>query len=426
VSQLKKEITLWRGLVLAVSMLIGSGLLGLPGLALDVGNAHDAAGGWMLICIAIAPIVYVFSRLGLKYASAAGLSKYAEEAVGEWGGYAVTTIALGTHTFGIPTVGLIAGSFVQNLFDLPAPSVSIIAIIILSVATAANLSGIKTASFVNTASFSVLIVMLIMVIGFNHSFFSSGFMIFSETLTGSGDVSYTGIWATSALIFWAFLGWENLSFGLEEFRNPKQTIPLVYGVCYAFVVLLYLTLAITSIGADISGVSVRGASGLASLLQFVPFGNALTVIVIIVIVANISSWAFGFSRLIYSAGRSGILPAYLGKLNRNSVPANSLISLYFFYTCIILFQHFSPWLSISTLMMLANQNFVVLYIISVFAFWKTEKGVSRWIGSLLAFASCGFLLSGFTWRIIYPAVLISIGYTNYWLRKGKGKSPSDQ
>src|ERR671933_687564 len=81
---LERRITLAHGVALAVSMVIGSGLLGLPGIALQEGGLHGAAAGWLVAVLSVVAPVAVFSRLGFRFASAAGLSRYAEVAEGPW------------------------------------------------------------------------------------------------------------------------------------------------------------------------------------------------------------------------------------------------------------------------------------------------------------------------------------------------------
>ena len=49
--ELRKEITVTRGITLAVTMVIGSGILGLPGLALELGSPHEVLAGWVLISL---------------------------------------------------------------------------------------------------------------------------------------------------------------------------------------------------------------------------------------------------------------------------------------------------------------------------------------------------------------------------------------
>jgi hypothetical protein len=41
-AELRKTVTLRRGIGLVICMLIGTGILALPGLALDSGNVHEA------------------------------------------------------------------------------------------------------------------------------------------------------------------------------------------------------------------------------------------------------------------------------------------------------------------------------------------------------------------------------------------------
>lgn len=411
-NELKKTISIWEGLALAVSMVIGTGLLGLPGITLDAGNAHSAAGGWILIFLAVIPLVHIFARLGLQFASSAGLSKYAQAGVGDWGGYAVSAVLCGTFVIAIPAMTLIGAAYLQKFLNWPEDSVFLLAIGILVLLTIVNLTGVKVVSLLNSASLVTLVIMLMAIILFNLSFVGSGFKIFFETVAGKGDFSYQDLWRTSALLFWAFLGWENLSFGLEEFKKPEKTIPRVYWLSYLFVLILYLGLAVTSIGADVSGISIKGVAGLTSLVEQTPIGFLLMLIMILIILANDNAWVFGASRLIYASGRDGVLPSFLGRLSKDSIPANSLITLFLCYTVFIVITYLFE-ISISTIILLVNQNFLVLYAFSIFAYWKTEKGPSRWLFTLLALVSCGFLLSGFSWWIIYPLLLLSIGYAGY-------------
>jgi hypothetical protein len=48
-AELEKTISLRRGIGLAICMLIGTGILALPGLALGAGNVHEAILGWLLM-----------------------------------------------------------------------------------------------------------------------------------------------------------------------------------------------------------------------------------------------------------------------------------------------------------------------------------------------------------------------------------------
>lgn len=409
---LKKTITFWKGLALAVSTVIGSGLLGLPGMALEIGNVHTVAGGWLLISVMLIPLVYIFTYLGLTFTSSAGLSKYAQVSLGDWGGHAVTAVLCGTFVVGIPVLAIIGGAYAQNICGLSGNALYWVAIAILIVATGFNLLGVAAVNWINIASLIALIVVTVLIVLSNGPFFIIGLHVFGETLGGKGSLNYADLWRTAALLFWAFIGWENLSFSMEEFKNPSKTIPAVYWVSFVLVILLYMALTITSIGAEVSGVSVRGASGLSSLVGRTAIGSLQVLVMVIVITANACAWVMGASRLYYASGRDGILPAIIGKLTIKGIPLNSLLLSLAIYSAVILAAGYLK-LPAANMVLVVSQNFLVLYLLSIFAYWKTDRRGRRWLVTLLGLLSCGFLLSGFNWWIMYPAFLLGTGYCNY-------------
>jgi len=411
-TELKTTITLWKGVALAVCMVIGSGLLGLPGMTLEIGNVYSVAGGWLLISIAAIPLIYIFARLGLKFTSSAGLSKYAEEAVGPWGRHAVASVLCGTFMLGIPAMACIGGAYVQRFVGLQPSSVCWLAVAILVLATSVNLMGVRAVNLINTASLIALISMMVLIIVTNFTLFGRGLTVVGDVAFAKKTIVFSEVWRIATLLFWAFVGWENLSFSLEEFKRPEKSIPRVYWLSFLIVVCLYLGLTVTSIGAELSGLSVKGASGLAALMANSPLGIVPCLILILVIPANLNAWIFGASRLYFTSGRDGILPAFVGRLTREGLPLNSLICSLAFYIAVILATHYLN-ISLSTLVLLVNQNFLVLYAFSIFAYWKTERGPRRWIVTGLAAASCAFLLSGFCWWSLYPVCLLVLGYGNY-------------
>lgn len=416
VVQLKKSISLSKGIALSVSMVIGSGLLGLPGLALEIGNIYTAAGGWLLISIMLIPLIYIFTYLGMKFTSSAGLAKYAEICLGNWGNYAVSALLCGTFIIGVPVLALIGGAYIQTMFKLSSNMIYFFAIGMLFLSVLFNLLGFSVVNIINFASLIVLIALTFVIVVSNSSFFYSGIIIFGKTISGNARFNYLDLWRTSALLFWAFIGWENLSFSMEEFKNPLKTIPRVYWLSFIIVITLYLSLSITSIGAQSSGIETKGASGLASLVEQTSLGMFQLLIMVIVIIANACAWVMSTSRLYYSSGRDGILPVFFGKLTKKGIPITSLLLSSIFYSIIILLSYFFK-ISVSSLVLIVSQNFLILYLICIFAYWKTEKRNRRWIITILALFSCGFLLSGFNLWILYSLLLICIGYCNYFFKR---------
>ena len=167
------------------------------------------------------------------------------------------------------------------------------------------------------------------------------------------------VWKISALLFWAFLGWENMSFGLGELQNPEKNVKRVFWLSFGLTIFIYLMLAATSIGADADGVPLSGASGLVELVKFTPPGNLLIWLMGVVIIANVTCWNFASSRLVYASGKEEVLSAFLGKISKRGQPMASILSMYIAFVLVLLVTCVFN-ISVSSLLMLVNQNFLFL------------------------------------------------------------------
>lgn len=408
--ELRKEITVTRGITLAVTMVIGSGILGLPGLALELGSPHEVLAGWVIISLGMVPMVFIFLDLGVRFSSAAGLSRYAVEAVGDWGGYAVTYLMCGSALLGMPALAHIGGSYMVRLIGAPESMTVPLSLLLVAVTVGSNLLGVRTTSLLNGVSLAALFFLLVIMVFANTGFLWEGTKAAVSTFGGHVPLSLGTLWKICALLFWAFLGWENLSFGLEEFRDPRKTIPRVYWGSFILVVSLYLFLAFASVGAELSGNTVKGAAGMANLIPGSRSGNkTLLAITVLVMVANTNAWAFSISRMLFAAGREGSLPRMLGNLDGRGIPVNSLLAMLAVFSAVIVLAPFLG-LSVSTRVLLVSQNFVVLFVLSIVAFWRVNSGWSRWLFSLGGAGVSLFLMSGFSYLALFPAALLGLGY----------------
>jgi len=405
-NDLDKTIGFWKGLGIAVTMVIGSGLLGLPGLTFGSTNIYESLFGWLLMPLIASPLIKVFSDLGMKYPSAAGISKYAEVAVGDYGRYIVTIIYCGTFTIGIPALSIIGGSYINELFGVL--NLHVLSIIILILMSIMNLFGIKFSSILNLLSLVLILILVFLIVIFNKNYLVAGLQIFFANGNSNiivSQIKINNLWKVCTIIFWAYLGWENLSFGLSEFKRPKQTIPSIYWISFLIVSFLYIVLATVSAGAIINNIKLAGPSGLTVLIKNIPYYRIVLSAVVILIMANANAWIFGASRLIYASGRDKILPQFLGKLSKKDMPANSIIVLCLFYVLFVIALYLFN-IDVSIVIMLVSQNFIVLFGITIFAYWKIKRGINRWFISITSSISVTFLLSGFNWMFTYPVFLI--------------------
>lgn len=404
--KLRPRITLLQGTAMAVSMVMGSGVLGLPGLVLDQSGPKGALLAWLTVTLLIIPLVWVFARLGIRFASAAGLARYAAAAFGPWAATAVTLVLLGTFTLGIPAMAAMGAAYLQRSLGLPTAWSPAVAAGLLSLATLLNLGGPELTGRLSQAAVAAL-VGLTALLGVTHL---PDMALGVQTLQALPRhlPSWAAAWRGAALLFWAFLGWESLSFALEEFREPARNIPRVYALSFGLVAALYLILALTAVGADQRGVHAGGPAGLAALAGAGPASRALAGGMALLIAANTAAWVFAAARLAFAAARDGILPARLARLDAAAMPRPALLALLVVYLGVMGVTA-GLGIPLSSLILLVSQNFLVLYLGVVPAFWKLDTSRLRLPLSLAAGLAVAVMLPGFSWRLIYPAALILIG-----------------
>lgn len=407
--RLQRNLSVFQGIAMAVSLVIGSGMLGLPGLALETGGIAATSAGWIVTTVASLPFIFILTRLGLRFRSSAGLAYYAQVGVGRWAGSGVVAVLVGTFALGIPALGIIGGAYAQRLFGLETHHQYWLAIVVLALATVINSRSVAWTGAVNTASLVALFAMVAYLTLSRLDCGLAGAALFADTISNPSSMDYAKVWSVCAILVWAYLGWENLSFGLEEFRNPSRSIPLVYWGSFIVVVTMYLSLAAVTLGAAQLGLNVSGPAGLVALLNVPSLRATMNAVMVLAILANANAWVFGASRLAYSAGYEGILPSFLGTLSRRHLPLNSLWTLMTIYLIVVTVVGLGV-VSLSTLVGLVSQNFLVLYGFIIIAFFRTEVGWFRWPIAIAGAASCIFFLSGFLWWMAYPAVLLAVGY----------------
>lgn len=408
---LSKKIGVLSGTAIAISMVIGSGLLGLPGVVIGEVGPVTALYGWFGIVIFMLPMLMVFTKLGLRFPKVGGLSHYAEVAFGPWAKVAVVTVLVGTFFLGIPALALIGAAYGSAfLGDGAGAYTGLIAMGFLLLSVGINMAGVKVTSFVNTISILFVLGVVALVV-----FGNWGYAVKGASVLTSGEfsgLSWGALWPALSLIFWAFLGWENLSFGLEEFRQPNRTIPLVYALSFVVVLVLYWILALTASGASLSGAGVSGAAGLSALFP-AKLRAAMNGLTAIIILANANSWIFGCSRLVFSGGRDGILPSALGELDKAQIPRNALAFMGVTFSVIVLAMSFYS-VPVGFVVKLVSQNFIVLFGVSVVAFYRSsETTPASLLLTALAACSCLLLISGFSFLMLYPIMLLGFGYLRF-------------
>ena len=139
-----------------------------------------------------------------------------------------------------------------------------------------------------------------------------------------------GLSAGFPLALFMFIGWENGPALAEEARDPKRTIPRAIYISVAIGAVLFVTFAyatVTGFGYDVSSIGRSSIPFLAVADRYLGGAAILawltgTVSVLATLIAGANSQA----RMLFDGGRSGLLPAWLGRVREPSeTPVNALL-----------------------------------------------------------------------------------------------------
>jgi amino acid efflux transporter len=117
---------------------------------------------------------------------------------------------------GAPAVALIAASYLGYAFPLSRAETFLMAIGIIFTAFLINYRGIVLSSKIQLAVIASIVGLLLVVVA------PSAFLVRIQNFTPFLPQGIIPVGTAAALIFWSFLGYENVSNVAEEFEHPER------------------------------------------------------------------------------------------------------------------------------------------------------------------------------------------------------------
>ena len=231
---MSNQLSLLKAIPLGIGSIIGSGILFLPSLTYKV-SENDVLLSWSLIIFfCLIGITYLKRLLFQSKVSERNVAGMIKVGLGETIGNSVYVLLLGTVVIGMPSAAIIAGDYLQQVFNLSYLK-EIASVLIISIAILANIKGTQSsaivASIITVALTIISVIFIILTTGLPQQL-NNTIPSFNILKTYQGAV----------LAFWAFAGFENLTFLYDKFKNPKRdflpTIVISIVVCGALYMLL--------------------------------------------------------------------------------------------------------------------------------------------------------------------------------------------
>lgn len=306
-ASLKRELGLLEVTLSGVGIILGAGIYAL------LGRASGLAGNSLWMSFAISALIAIFT--GLSYAELSSMFtkasaeyEYTSHAFGKRLAFIVGWLIILSGAIGASTVALGFGGYFKVLFNMPIITSAFVLIIALSFLL---FRGIKESAWF--AIISTLIetsgLLIIIFIGVPYL----GKVDYFEMPLGMA-----GVFQASALVFFAYTGFESIVKLSEETKSPEKTIPkgLIFAILIS--VVLYILVAISAVGVVGWENLSRSDAPLADI-AFSAFGsNAFVFLTIIALFSTANTvllMMLGSSRIIYGMADSSHLPNILSRVH---------------------------------------------------------------------------------------------------------------
>ncbi|EFD87829.1 APC family permease [Oenococcus oeni] len=217
---------------------------------------------------------------------------------------------------------ILAGPMEGGIINLPA-------VVLLLVILGIQIIGLSTTRWVENVFVAIKLAILAIFIIVGLFFIKSNNHVpFYPKEFQTGAFGLSGIWMATSGIFFAFIGFDTLAAHTAEVKNPKKQVArrIIYTVIVAAVLYTLFAIVLTGM-VNYTKLNVSdpasfaftfvGQKGLASVIGIGSMIGMFTGVLALV---------FASSRLIYSFGRDGLLPNFIGKISGSQhVPFNALL-----------------------------------------------------------------------------------------------------
>jgi APA family basic amino acid/polyamine antiporter len=292
-----------------VGIIIGAGIYVLLGAATaEAGNAVwisflVAAGLCALTGLSYAELASMFPNAGAEY-------DYTRRVFPErWAFLVGWTMVVGLMV----AAATIAVGFAHYLeFFVGVPLVGA-AIALLVFDTVVALSGIHRSARLTLALCALQVAGLLLIVAIGATHLGNHSVV--------SDANASGIWGGAALVFFAFIGFDEVITLAEETRNPTKVIPKALLAALAISAVLYVAVAIAAVSVIGAGALGGSSRPLADVMAHVLGGRAeaLVAVVALITTTNTSLLALtAASRLTYGMADTGALPVRVATLTRKT------------------------------------------------------------------------------------------------------------
>jgi len=309
---LRRTLNVWQVSIAGVGVILGAGVYALIGpAAAHAGNALWLA--FVVSGIAAGLTAFSYARLGARQPRNSPEFQYTALAFGPRVGFVAGWLMLAADLLAAATVALGFGGYLGHLAGIPilAGSLGLLAVVGVvmqlgigqSVGLAVALTAIEAAGLV-----------FIAVIGVPS-------WLEPDLLEAPRGLS--GVWSAASLIFFAYLGFDELGNLAEEMHEPERNLGRALFIAMIGSTAIYVLVAVSAVALVPWRELAASSAPLALVAGRVlgPRADAALSLVALAATANtVLLLLVASARSVYGMASAGVLPSALGRVGRRATP----------------------------------------------------------------------------------------------------------
>jgi len=306
-----------------VGIILGAGIYALIGVGAGI------AGNALWLSFLIGAVIAAFT--GLSYAELSSMYPkeaaeyvYTKHAFGkDMLAFIVQWIMFFTVVVSIPTVALGFAGYWNFMFG---GNIAIIALALIILMSMLNYFGIKESAKYNDIS-TIIEVSGLAAIILLGIYYVTKYDVFSSMDFFASPTGVTGIMTATTIVYFAFIGFENLVNISEEAKDAQHVIPKAILISLAISAVIYVLVSIAAVSivgyenlasskAPLAEVAEKVIPGSAAALALIAlFATSNTVLILLIV----------GSRLLYGLSSNKSLPEFFSKVGKQGTPYISIL-----------------------------------------------------------------------------------------------------
>ncbi len=325
----RRMLNRFDAVAIIVSIVIGAGIFSIPGIV--AGHLADPvlilaawiAGGAIALLGALC-----YAELASTYPSSGGEYRFLTRAYGPNVGFMFAWARMTVmQTGSIAVLAFVFGDFASRILDLGAHSSAVYGASAIILATIINLAGVRETKFVQGVLFTLTMLGVLGVI-------AAGFIPAAEPVAAPGPAEADGdllsaIGLAMIYVFFTFGGWNEAAYISGEIEGSRRNIAWALVVSIGLITAVYLALNLAYLNA-LGPQAMAGSETIASDVLETAVGDAaavaMSVLVMIVVLASLNVTIFTGARTNYAVGEDFSLFGFLARWSSNGgAPVPALI-----------------------------------------------------------------------------------------------------